>query len=71
MDEIIPPSSAPIAVSQDSASNEETIPINEPGQVCYERVLPSQDHYYKIPDPPKCTGNSYNNINSGATLNVC
>jgi hypothetical protein len=29
--------------------------LSDPGQVCYERVLPSEAHYYKTPPPPKCT----------------
>lgn len=27
--------------------------VCHPGQVCYERVLPSEAHYYKTPPPPK------------------
>jgi len=34
----------------------EGVPISDPGQICFERVLPSQDHFYKLPAPPKCTG---------------
>lgn len=30
--------------------------VSDPGQVCYERVLPSEAHYYKTPEPPVCTG---------------
>ena len=42
-----------------SSSRQEKAPdncISHPGQVCYERVLPSEAHYYKPPPPPQCTG---------------
>ena len=59
LDPILPPSSAPLLPSS-SASSELTdlgvSYIQHPGQVCYERVLPSEAHYYKPPPPPVCTG---------------
>ena len=54
MSAIIPPSSAPLPADREAENN--SLPIASPGQICYERVLPAQDHYYKIPKPPKCTG---------------
>jgi len=41
-----------------SSSGQQKAPdnyISNPGQVCYERVLPSEAHYYKPPPPPQCT----------------
>ena len=67
MSEVIPPSSAPIPhgprSNQRGSSDDEVgggeverLPITEAGQICYERVLPSQAHYYKVPKAPKNTG---------------
>lgn len=66
MSDVIPPSSAPIMQHLQGDSDEdvrviaeeeeERLPITEGGQICFERVLPSQAHYYKLPSPPKCTG---------------
>lgn len=64
MSEVISPSSAPIPPSKaaedsdDGGKEEETErqPITEGGQICFERVLPSQAHYYKVPSAPKNTG---------------
>ena len=63
MSEVIPPSSAPLPSDpptngevSDEEGEGEKLPITESGQVCYERVLPSQAHYYKVPSPPECTG---------------
>lgn len=68
MSEIIPPSSAPIPHDQPSnqpgnsdddeedGGEVERLPITEAGQICYERVLPSQAHYYKVPPAPQNTG---------------
>lgn len=65
MSEVIPPSSAPVPPNQPPSQppagsgdgpGPDTLPISDLGQVCYERVLPSQAHYYKVPEPPKGTG---------------
>lgn len=64
MSGVIPPSSAPIvhdppshsAGGSDDEEVGETLPITDGGQICFERVLPSQAHYYKVPSPPKTTG---------------
>ncbi|XP_064399570.1 zinc metalloproteinase nas-14-like [Halichondria panicea] len=50
-DPILPPSSAPILPSQSSKATSSSA-ISHPGQVCYERVLPSESHFYKPPPPP-------------------
>ena len=52
-DPILSPSSAPILTG--GAKKEKNF-ITDPGQVCFERVLPSESHYYKTPPPPVCTG---------------
>ena len=36
--------------------------ISHPGQVCYERVLPSESHYYKPRPPPKKTSEPCNGV---------
>jgi len=51
-DPILSPSSAPIVAAKSS-------PVSCPGQVCYERVLPSEAHYYQPPPPPACTGTAF------------
>ena len=68
MSEVIPPSSSPIYVEgsqggegtdhapPEELEGRERLPITNEGQICYERVIPSQAHYYKLPDPPACTG---------------
>ena len=61
MSEVIPPSSAPIPArpteEEEADGSPECLPITDVGQICYERVIPSQAHFYKVPEPPKCTGN--------------
>lgn len=48
---IIPPSSAPIPQPEQRENY-----ITDLGQVCYERVLPSEAHFYKPYKAPQCTG---------------
>ena len=69
MSEVIQPSWAPLPPEKPPSDpqppgkegggeneGEPPMPITDAGQVCYERVLPSQDHFYKVPDAPKDTG---------------
>ena len=65
MSEVIQPSWAPLPPEKppsdlhppgDEEGGGPPMPITDAGQVCYERVLPSQDHFYKVPDAPKDTG---------------
>ena len=66
MSEVIPPSSSPFPAGVPSSASggrqpseevdEARLPITEVGQICYERVIPSESHYYKVPEPPVCTG---------------
>lgn len=53
---ILPPSSAPIFTPSSGSPDRGASYIKNPGQVCYERVLPAESHYYKPPPAPVCTG---------------